>query len=117
MDDDFLIDLVVPNGMGALAPLLSQAPFEMVVGRQADTPFDVLVQSAVSAVAGFGFSGVSGDVQHYECSVCPSHPGQPEVVLFALSSLFKQAGLSHRIARLIIELDQEEELVSYVAGA
>ncbi|MCV2364355.1 hypothetical protein LNV23_12960 [Paucibacter sp. DJ1R-11] len=115
MDDDFLIDLVVPSGLSSLAPLLIQAPFSVAIERQGEA--DMLIQTAVSQVAGFWLSSTSGSVQHYECSVCRSHPGPPEEVLFALSRLFIQAGLSHRIARIIIDLNEEQELISYAGGA
>jgi hypothetical protein len=117
MADDFLIDLVVPNGFESLVPLLGQAPFEITVEEKEGNPFGVLVQSTVSEVAGFWFAGSSGQVHHYECSVRRSNPGPPEAVLLSLSSLFQQAGLSHRMFRIVHELDENEELVSYVASA
>jgi hypothetical protein len=117
MADDFSIDLTVTNGFERLVPLLRKAPFEIIVEENEASPFGVLAQGAVSEVAGFWFSGSSGEVHHYECTVLRSNPGPSEAVLLCLSSLFQEAGLSHRICRVLHELNEDEELVVYVASA
>jgi hypothetical protein len=117
MDADFHIELVVPNGLAVLEPLLGKAPFEMVIGADEQTGFNVLVQSKVSTVAGFFYESCSGNTHFYGSCVSGGHPGEPEEVMLQLSAIFRQAKLSHRISRIIHELNEDEEVVCYVASA
>jgi hypothetical protein len=115
MDADFYIELSVPRGVSALEPFLNEFPFAVVIGKHDQNEDIVLVQSAVSTVAGFYYEGCKGDVQFYGASVLRAHPGEPEEVMKSLSRVFQRAGLTHRIVRIIHELNEDEEVASYEA--
>jgi hypothetical protein len=115
MDDDFRVELSVPQGISVLEPFLSEFPFAVTIGKHDQSEDIVLVQSAVSTVAGFYYEGCKDSVQFYDVSVLRSHSGEPDEVVKTLSRVFKAANLTHRIARVIHELDEDEEIVSYEA--
>jgi hypothetical protein len=115
MDADFYIELSVPQGIFALEPFLNEFPFAVAIGKHDQNEDIVLVQSKASAVAGFYYEGCKGDVQFYGASVSRSHPGEPEEVMKSLSRAFQRANLSHRIARIIHELNEDKEVASFFA--
>ena len=115
MDEDFSIELSAPQGIAVLEPFLSEFPFAVAIGKHDQNEDIVLVQSAVSTVAGFYYEGCNGSLQFYGASVLRSHPGEPEEVMKSLSRVLQAANLTHRIARIIHELDEDEEIVSYEA--
>lgn len=116
MDADFYIELSVPRGIFALEPFLNEFPFVVAIGKHDQNEDFVLVQSTASAVAGFYYQGCKGDVQFYGASVSHAHPGEPEDVMKSLSRAFERANLTHRIARIIHELNEDEEVASFFAS-
>ena len=118
MDADFIIELTVPHGgFYTLEGLLQELPITLAIGKHELSNDIVLVQCAVSTVAGFYFEEQKGNVQFYGACVRGAHPGPPEDVMRSISHVFRQANLSHRIMRVIHELDTNEEVVSLEARA
>lgn len=115
MDRDFLVELEVPDGVKCLEPFLSKAPVDLAVGKQEGIDADVLVQTTVSRVAGFFCESERGELQVYCVSVHEAHPGEPENVVRQLSAIFREADVSHKVFRIIYELDENEEVLAYRA--
>jgi hypothetical protein len=118
MDADFVIELTVPHGgVSALEQFLPEFPIALAIGKHDQSNDIVLVQCAVSTVAGFYFEEQKGNVQFYSACVASGHSGAPEDVMRSIYDVFQQANLSHRITRVIHELDTDEEVVSFEARA
>ena len=112
MDHDFYIELLAPDGLQSLAPLLGEMPFEILLER-GDTAGLTLVQGAVSEFAGFSIAAPPRLDRHfYEASVRTSSAGDPEDVVRAMSLVFARAGFPHWIWLIEHELDEDELIVS-----
>jgi hypothetical protein len=117
MDADFDIALTVPKGISMLERLLPEFPIALAIGKHDQSDEMVLKQCAVSTIAGFYFKEKKGDVQFYGVTVASNHPGAPEEVLLSISQVLQRANLSHRIVRIIHELNTDEEVISFKARA
>lgn len=115
MDEDFHLELIVPQEIHVLAPFLKEFPFEVKIGKHDQNEDVVLVQSATSTVAGFYYEGCEGNKQFYGITVPRAYPGEPEEVMQSLSRVLQKANLAHRFVRIIHELNEDEEVVSYEA--
>lgn len=117
MDADFVIELTVPQGVSVLERFLPQFPIALSIRKHDKSDDMVLVQCAVSTVTGLYFAETKEEIQFYGASVASNYPGEPEEVMLSISQVLRQANLGHRIARVIHELDTDEEVVSFEACA
>lgn len=109
MDDDFLIEVIAPEGHQVLRPHLGACPFDLAIEWSDSANSEVLVQRLVSPSTGFFFEERLGDAYLY--GACG-----PDRDIEGFSAMLRAAGLTHRIDRIQHELDTDEEFVSFHAN-
>ncbi len=112
---DLVLHIDASNGLDNLRLSLSSFPFPIEMQTDSSTGECILVQSAVSDVAGFAHYGTQNGTQSYGVFVISTAQSDEDEVVSRISAAMRSAHLSHRIVRTYESIEDEDILVEYCA--